>query len=169
MALVVLATKLWQHKCQSPAEPLSLLGLGFQQWKHLVRPAWICEHEHCEASKSNCCSVQPIALHNDKPQILHPAFRRASVGQHHIYDLVQEVAGNVMCHSQGHCVHNWRDHKPVANMENKQCTLGLALPGKHASQDIQEKGDGGVWRLIVQVTEKASDKHREVIQTPTMP
>ena len=30
---------------------------------------------------------------------------------------------------------------------------------------IQEKDDGGVWRLIVQVTEKASDKHREVIQT----
>ena len=23
---------LWQHKCQSPAKPLSLLGLGFQQW-----------------------------------------------------------------------------------------------------------------------------------------
>ena len=30
---------------------------------------------------------------------------------------------------------------------------------------IQEKDDGGIWRLIVQVTEKASDNHREVIQT----
>jgi hypothetical protein len=30
---------------------------------------------------------------------------------------------------------------------------------------IQEKDDGGVWRLIAQVTEKASDKHRKVIQT----
>ena len=34
---------------------------------------------------------------------------------------------------------------------------------------IQEKEDGGVSRLIVQVTEKASDNHREVIQTSTMP
>ena len=30
---------------------------------------------------------------------------------------------------------------------------------------IQEKGGGGVWRLIAQVTEKASDKHRKVIQS----
>ena len=30
---------------------------------------------------------------------------------------------------------------------------------------IQEKADGGAWRLTVQVTEKASDSHREVIQT----
>ena len=29
----------------------------------------------------------------------------------------------------------------------------------------QEKDDGGAWRLIVQITEKASDKRREVIQT----
>ena len=80
VALVGLATKLWQHKCQSPAEPLSLLGLGFQQWKHLVRPAWICEHGHRPASKSDCCSAQPIGLHNARPQILHPAFHSASVG-----------------------------------------------------------------------------------------
>ena len=55
-------------------QPLSLLGRGFQQWKHLVRPAWICQHGQCEASKSSCCTVQPIGLHNDRPQILHPAF-----------------------------------------------------------------------------------------------
>ena len=30
---------------------------------------------------------------------------------------------------------------------------------------IQEKDDGGVWTLIAQVTEKASDKHRKVIQS----
>ena len=30
---------------------------------------------------------------------------------------------------------------------------------------IQEKDYDGVWRLIVQVTERASDKHKEVIQT----
>ena len=30
---------------------------------------------------------------------------------------------------------------------------------------IQEKDDGGTWRLTVQVTEKASEKHKEVIQT----
>ena len=30
---------------------------------------------------------------------------------------------------------------------------------------IQEKDYEGVWRLIVEVTEKASDKHKEVIQT----
>ena len=30
---------------------------------------------------------------------------------------------------------------------------------------IQEKDDGGVWKLIAQVTEKASDKHKKVIQT----
>ena len=30
---------------------------------------------------------------------------------------------------------------------------------------MQQKDDGGAWRLIVQVTEKASDNHREVIQT----
>ena len=30
---------------------------------------------------------------------------------------------------------------------------------------IQEKDDGGVWRLIAQVTEKASDNHRKVIQS----
>ena len=30
---------------------------------------------------------------------------------------------------------------------------------------IQEKDDQGVWRLIVQLTEKASGKHREVFQT----
>ena len=30
---------------------------------------------------------------------------------------------------------------------------------------IQEKDEGGTWRLIVQVTEKASEKHREVTQT----
>jgi hypothetical protein len=30
---------------------------------------------------------------------------------------------------------------------------------------IQEKDEGGTWRLTVQVTEKASEKHREVIQT----
>ena len=29
---------------------------------------------------------------------------------------------------------------------------------------IQEKDQGGTWRLIVQVTEKASEKHREVVQ-----
>ena len=38
-------------------------------------------------------------------------------------DLVQDVAGNVLCHSQGHCVHNWKD---IANMENNLCTLGSA-------------------------------------------
>ena len=128
VALVGLATKLWQHKCQSPAEPLSLLALGFQQWKHLVRPAWSCEHGQCEASKSTCCTVHPIALHHDRPQILPLAFHSASVGQHHIDDLVQDVAGNVLCHSQGHCVQNWRDQ------ENNLCTLGFALPGKYASQ-----------------------------------
>jgi hypothetical protein len=31
--------------------------------------------------------------------------------------------------------------------------------------NIQEKDDGGVWRLIAQVTEKASEKRREAIQT----
>ena len=30
---------------------------------------------------------------------------------------------------------------------------------------IQEKDDGGAWRLTVQVTEKASDSQREVAQT----
>ena len=30
---------------------------------------------------------------------------------------------------------------------------------------IQQKDDGGAWRLTVQVTKKASDKHREGIQT----
>ena len=30
---------------------------------------------------------------------------------------------------------------------------------------IQEKGYEGVWRLIVEVSEKESDNHREVIQT----
>ena len=30
---------------------------------------------------------------------------------------------------------------------------------------IQEKDDGGVWRLIAQVTEKASGKHKEAMQT----
>ena len=30
---------------------------------------------------------------------------------------------------------------------------------------VQEKDDGGVRRLTVQVTEKASEKHREVVQT----
>ena len=34
---------------------------------------------------------------------------------------------------------------------------------------IQEKDEGGVWRLIVQVTEQASDNRREVVQTSTMP
>ena len=34
---------------------------------------------------------------------------------------------------------------------------------------IQEKEDGGVSRLTVQVTEKASDNHREAIKTSTMP
>ena len=34
---------------------------------------------------------------------------------------------------------------------------------------IQEKEDGGVSSLTVQVTEKASDNHREVIKTSTMP
>ena len=28
----------------------------------------------------------------------------------------------------------------------------------------QEKDDGGAWRLIAQVTEKASEKRREVVQ-----
>ena len=88
VALVGLAIKLWQHKCQSPAEPLSLLGLGFQLWKHLMQPAG-----PLEASKSSCCTAQPIGLHNERPQILHPAVHSASVGQHHIYDLVQNVAG----------------------------------------------------------------------------
>ena len=66
-------------------------------------------------------------------------------------------------------MHSWRDHEPVANMENNLCTLGPALPSKYASKDTQEKDDGGVWRLTVQVTEKAGDKHKEAIQTPTMP
>ena len=88
VALVGLAIKLWQYKCQSPAEPLSLLGLGFQLWKHLMQPAG-----PLEASKSSCCTAQPIGLHNERPQILHPAVHSASVGQHHIYDLVQNVAG----------------------------------------------------------------------------
>ena len=30
---------------------------------------------------------------------------------------------------------------------------------------IQEKDDGGVWRLIAQVTEKANDKRKKAIQT----